>query len=325
MAQRLPQWAYFQGKIVPFSEARISVMTHALNYGTGCFEGIRAYWNAEEEQLLVFRLHDHFERLLRSMNILMMETPHQPDDLAGVTVDLLRKEGFREDAYIRPVAFKSDEIIGVKLHGLHDELAIFSVPFGGYVANEESTHVGFSSWRRISDNAIPARGKITGAYVNSAFAKSEALLNGYDEAIVLNENGHISEGSAENIFIIREGQLITPPVTENILEGITRQTVMDLAREELGREVIERPIDRTELYIADEAFFCGTGVQLAAITMIDHRPVGSGRMGPIVGELRELYFNVVRGRVPKYRRWCTPVYASNLRTPAPSKTAQSRV
>lgn len=316
----LPNFAFFGGKLVPFSEARVSVMTHALNYGTGCFEGIRAYWNDEEEQLLVFRMREHYERLLHSMNILMMNSPYNADDLCQFTLELLRKEGFRGDAYVRPLAFKTNEVIGVKLHGLHDDVTIFSVPFGGYVDNEESCHVGFSSWRRISDNAIPARGKITGAYVNSAFAKSEALLNGYDEAIVLNENGHISEGSAENIFIVRDGQLITPPVTENILEGITRDTVKTLARQELGREVIERSIDRTELYVAEEAFFVGTGVQIAAITMVDHRPVGTGRMGPVVREIRDLYFDVVRGRVNKYRQWCTPVY-SDEPTPAQRPSA----
>lgn len=308
MAGKLPTYAFFKGAIVPFSEAKVSVMTHALNYGTGCFEGIRAYWNDQEEQLFVFRMRDHYERFLHSMRLLLMQTPYTADDLGQITLELLRCEGYREDTYIRPLAYKADEIIGVKLHGLQDEIAIFAVPFGLYVENDQGAHATFSSWRRISDNAIPARGKITGAYVNSAFAKSEALLNGYDEAIVLNENGHVSEGSAENIFIVRDGVLITPPVTENILEGITRKTVMELAHEELGIETVERPIDRTECYVADEAFFVGTGVQIVAITRIDHRPIGSGQMGPIVRALRDLYFAVVRGKVAKYRHWCTPVY-----------------
>lgn len=308
MAGQLPSYAFFKGAIVPFSEAKVSVMTHTLNYGTGCFEGIRAYWNEKEQQLLVFRMREHYERLLDSMRLLFMKTPYTADDLCDITVELLRREGYRQDAYIRPLAYKADEIIGVRLHGLQDELAIFSVPFGLYVENDEGAHVTFSSWRRVSDNAIPARGKITGAYVNSAFAKSEALINGYDEAIVLNENGHVSEGSAENIFIVRDGVLITPPVTENILEGITRMTIIELAHEELGIETVERPIDRTECYVADEAFFVGTGVQVAAITQIDHRPIGNGQMGPIVRAIRDLYFAVVRGQVAKYRHWCTPVY-----------------
>ncbi len=323
MAQQLPKFAFFHGKIVPFSEANVSVMTHALNYGTGCFEGIRGYWNEDEKQLLVFRLREHYERLLHSMSILMMEPSFTAEDLGRVTVELLQKEGYREDSYIRPLAFKGDEIIGVKLHGLHDEVAIFAVPFGNYVSNEENTSVGVSSWRRISDNAIPARAKITGAYINSAFAKSDAQLNGYDEAIVLNEDGHISEGSAENLFIIRDGVLITPPVTENILEGITRSTIMTMAREVMGREVVERRIDRTELYIADEVMLVGTGCQIAAVTSIDHRAVADGNMGPVVRELRDLYFKLVRGCVPQYRHWCTPVYTDQPSAPVSQRSARS--
>jgi branched-chain amino acid aminotransferase len=176
------------------------------------------------------------------------------------------------------------------------------------VANEEGASVRISSWRRVDDNAIPARGKIAGAYVNSGLVKSEALLDGYDEAIVLDENGHVSEGSAANIFMVRDGHLITPPVSSNILEGITRRTIMKLAAAELGLEVKEREIDRTELYVCDELFFCGTGVQVAAITAVDRRPVGAGVMGPITDALRNLYFDVVRGHVAQYRHWNTPVY-----------------
>jgi branched-chain amino acid aminotransferase len=198
----------------------------------------------------------------------------------------------------------------VRLHNLRDEVAIFAIPFGRYIEKEEGAHVGVSSWRRIDDNSVPARAKITGAYINSAFAKTEAQIHGYEEAIVLGQDGHISEGSAENIFIVRDGVLITPPITENILEGITRQVIMELAREELGLPVVERPIDRTELYVADEAFFCGTGVQVVLITQADHRPVGTGKVGPIGKAMRDLYLEVVRGKVRKYRDWCTPVYAS---------------
>lgn len=316
----MTQYAFFKGGIVPIGEAKISVMTHALNYGTGCFEGIRAYWNPEEEQLLVFRMHEHYERLLHSMGILMMERRYTADELEHVTVELLQMEGYRTDCYIRPIAYKTDEIIGVKLHGLHDDIAIWTTPFGRYVENEEGAHVGFSSWQRVSDNNIPPRGKITGAYANTAFIKTEAVLNGFDEALVLNRNGFVSEGSAENVFMVRDGVLITPPAGEDILEGITRATMIELAREELGLQVIERPISRTEFYVADEAFFTGTGVQVAAIVKVDHRPVGSGAMGPIVKAIRNLYFDVVRGRVRKYRRWCTPVYAE---VPHPSASLRA--
>jgi branched-chain amino acid aminotransferase len=304
----MPRYAFFQGQIVPIEKAQVSVMTHGLNYGTGCFEGIRAYWNEEQGQLFVFRMQEHYERLLRSCRILHIDLPYSAADLGQITLDLLRKEGYREDAYIRPLAFKADEIIGVRLHGLTDELAIFAVPFGRYLEEEEGAHVGISSWRRVDDNAVPARAKITGAYVNSALVKTAALLGGYNEALVLTQDGHISEGSAENFFMIRHGHLVTPPIHSDILEGITRESIIELAREELGLLTIERSIDRSEVYICDEAFLTGTGVQVAAIIKVEHRPIGSGKMGPVVSRLREVYFDAAKGRNPKYRHWCTPVY-----------------
>lgn len=304
----MSKYAFFEGQIVPNEKAKISIMTHGFNYGTGCFEGIRAYWNAEEEQLYVFRLREHYERLHRSCRILRIHLPYSEDELCEITLELLRREGFHQDAYIRPVAYKADEIIGVRLHDLRDEMSIFAVPFGRYIENEEGAHVCISAWRRVDDNEVPARAKITGAYINSAFAKTDAVLAGYDEALVLTQTGHISEGSAENFFMVRDGHLITPPVTSNILEGITRETIIELAREEMGLGTIQRSIDRSEIYICEEAFLCGTGVQVAAITQVEHRPVGSGTIGPVVTRLRELYFDVVKGRNPKFKHWCTPVY-----------------
>ncbi len=304
----MPKFAYFEGQFVPISEAKVSIMTHALNYGTGVFEGIRAYWNEREEQLFVVRLLDHYRRMLQSTKLLRMELGLTAEQMSDLTVELLRREGYREDVYIRPLAYKANEIIGVRLHNLRDAFAIFAVPFGKYIEQQEGAKVCFSSWRRNDDNAIPPRGKVTGAYVNSALIKSEAMLNGYDEAIVLNADGHVSEGSAENLFIVRGGKLITPPVSANILEGITRQAIMDLARVELGIETVERQIDRSEVYIADEAFFCGTGVEVTPIGSVDHIPLGNGGVGPITRQIRDLYFRVVRGEEPKYRDWLTPVY-----------------
>ncbi len=304
----MPKHAFFRGKIVPIEHAQISIMTHAFNYGTGCFEGIRGYWNEDEEQLYVFRLREHYERMHRSMRILHIRLPYNADQMGEITLDLLRREGYRSDVYIRPLAYKADETIGVRLPDLTDEFAMFAVPFGRYIEKEEGAHVSFSSWRRVDDNAVPARAKITGAYINSALSKTDALLSGYDEALVLTQTGHVSEGSAENFFMVRDGCLITPPVASDILEGITRETIIALAREEMGICTIERAIDRSEVYICDEAFFTGTGVQVAAITQVDHRPIGIGTIGPVVSQLRELYFDVVRGRNPKYRHWCTPVY-----------------
>ncbi len=304
----LPKFAFFKGAIVPYNEAKIGVLTHAFNYGTGVFGGLRGYWNSDENQLFIFRPHDHFRRYIESARLLLMEIPYSEDNLLQFVIDLIRAEGYRTDCYIRPIAYFGDEVIGVRLHGLNTELTIVSIPFGSYVENEEGIHVTVSSWRRVDDNTIPARGKIAGSYVNSAFIKTDAQRAGFDEAIVLNQDGHICEGSAENFFLIRKGVACTPPITDNILEGITRRTVMMLLRDELGLEVVERSIDRTEVYLAEEAFFCGTGVQIAAITKVDHRPVGSGKLGSITEELRRLYFDMVRGRLPKYRDYCVPVY-----------------
>lgn len=303
------QYAFFEGQIVPIEQAKLSVMTHALHYGTACFGGIRAYWNEQAGQLYVFRLEDHIKRFLSSTKLLLMNLPYSVAQLSDVVVELIRREGFRSDTYIRPLAYKADLRIGVMMHGMHDEVTIFSLPFGRYMDKEEGASVCVSSWRRVDDNAIPARGKIAGAYVNSAFIKSEAIMDGYDEAIVLDQAGHVGEGSAENLFMVRNGRLITPPVYSNILEGITRRTIMELAVAELGIATEEREIDRTELYVCDELFFCGTGVQVASITSVDHRPVGSGVMGPVTSAVRDLYFNVVRGNVDAYRHWNTPVYA----------------
>jgi branched-chain amino acid aminotransferase len=306
----MTKFAYFEGSIRPIEQARVSVMTHALHYGTGWFGGLRGYWNSERQQLYVFRIQDHYRRFLNSGKILLARLDHSAEELAAITLELLRREDYHEDCYIRPLAYKADEGIGVRLHGLRDELTIFSTPFGRYLHAEEGAKVCFSSWRRVDDNMIPARGKLTGSYVNSALIKSEAVLNGFDEALVLTQDGHVAEGSAENVFVVRDGVLITPPVHANVLEGITRRTVMHLAQQELGLTVIERNIDRSEVYVADEAFFCGTGVQIASIASVEHRPIGSGGMGPITQQLRDLYFRVVRGQESKYMDWLTPVYAA---------------
>lgn len=300
------KFAFFNGEIVPIEQATVSVMTNALNYGTGCFEGIRAYWNAETEQLLVFKLREHMERLHRSCRILYMKLPYSVEELCSITIELLRREGFREDVYIRPLVYKSDPAIAVRMNDMADGFTIWAVGFGQYI---ESTalRVCVSSWRRIDDNIIPSRAKASGAYINSALAKTEALLNGYDEAIVLGGDGQVSEASASNLFLVRDGKLITPPLTSDILEGITRQVVAQLAREHLSLTIVERAIDRTELYVADEAFFCGTGVEIKPIVEIDRRQVGDGKPGPVAIALMRLYSDAVRGRIADYSEWCTPI------------------
>jgi len=304
-----PKHAYFEGKIVPYAQAKVGVLTHALNYGTAAFAGIRAYWNDEQQQLFIFRPQDHFRRLLNSAKILLMDFEHTPESLTHILVELLRQDGHRCDVYIRPLVYKADEGIGVKLHDLRNELTMAAIPYERYLANDTNVHATISSWRRVDDNMIPARGKISGAYANSALAKSDAVKAGFDEALVLTQEGHISEASAMNIFMLRNGVLITPPITENILEGITRHTVMEFARQELEIQVVERPIDRTEVYLCDELFFTGTAAEITAVTRVDHRKVGSGQMGPVTEKLRRLFSDTVRGRLPAYHHWNVPVYA----------------
>ncbi|HIE24887.1 MAG TPA: branched-chain amino acid transaminase [Anaerolineales bacterium] len=299
----LPEYAFFKGEIVPYSEAKVGVLTHALNYGTGVFGGVRAYKNDENGKLYLFRPYDHYKRFLNSCKMMLMDFDETPESMTQHTIDLVKKGGFSEDVYIRPLAYKSEEIIGVKLHDVEADFTIVALPFGKYVSNDTNAHVTVSSWRRLDDNVIPARGKISGAYANSAFIKTDAVRSGFDEALVLTQSGHLSEGSAENIFMVRDGVLITPAVYENILEGITRRSIMQLAAKELRMEVVERPVDRTEIYICDELFMTGTAAQVTAITKIDHRPVGEGVMGPVAMKLRELFFDILRGKNKKYKDW----------------------
>ena len=302
-------WAFFDGEFVPLRDAKVSVLTHAFNYGTGVFEGIRAYWNAEKGQLYGLHLLEHYRRLHRSCRIMRLDLPHSPERLVEITLELLRRSGYREDCYVRPLVYKSSELIGVRLHDLESAFTVFAVPFGTYIDIDRGISCGVSSWRRVDDNAIPARSKITGSYVNAALAKTEAQEAGYDEAIVLTNDGHVSEGSAENLFMVRGGTLITPPVSDNILEGIVRASIMRIAGD-LGIPFVERSIDRTELYIADELFLCGTGAQLSPVTSVDHRTVGDGAAGPVTQRLSRVYFDAVRAVSDRYKEWVTPVYPS---------------
>jgi branched-chain amino acid aminotransferase len=299
---------YHEGRFMPLRDARIGIMTHGFMYGTACFEGIRAYWNGDQGQLYLLKGLEHYRRLRNSARVLMMDLPASPEALVDLTLELLRRNDFREDAYIRPSVYKSSQAIGVRLHDLEHEFMIVCLPFGDYIDTTNGISTMTTSWRRISDTAIPARSKINGAYVNSAFAKTDAMLNGHEEAIVLTADGHASEGSAENLFMVRDGSLATPPVTDDILEGVTRAAIIQLARVELGLETVVRPIDRTELYVAEEVFLCGTGAQVSPVTRIDHRPVGEGVVGPVTSRIKDIYFDAVRGRLPAYADWVTPVY-----------------
>jgi branched-chain amino acid aminotransferase len=302
-------YAYFQGKIVPLEQAKVGVMTHAFNYGTAVFEGIRGNWNEEDQATYLFRVREHYERLARSSKVLMLDLHQSIDELCDLTLEIVERSGFTEDVYIRPIVYKSSEVVGVRLHNLESDTLIFITPFGPYLDIEKGARCQTSSWRRVNDTGIPPRAKVSGIYVNSALAKTEANLNGFDEAIMLNEDGHVSEGSGENIFIIRHGKLITPGPADNILEGITAETVVELAARELGLETVERQIDRTELYIADEIFMTGTAAHLTPVVEVDRRPVGEGVPGPITKQLSTLFFDVIRGRKREYRHWCTPARA----------------
>ncbi len=301
-------WAYHDGEFKRLADAQVSLATHALNYGTGIFEGIRAYWNAEQEQLYVFRLQDHFERMARSCRILRIVLPGDPTELSQVAVDLLRLNAPHTDMYVRPLAFKAARSIKVALSGLRDGFGMFTFPLGDYVSTN-GLEARVASWRRISDDAMPARGKVTGVYVNTALAVEDAHSTEAEEAVVLTRDGHVSEGGSANVFIVRDGALLTPPVYDDILEGLTRDSLMTLAREELGLRVVERSIDRTELYVADEIFFCGTGAQVAPCVRIDGRDVGNGLIGPVSRALAELYGGIARGTDERHPEWRTAVYA----------------
>lgn len=299
-------WVFLDGRFARYHDARIGVMTHALHYGTACFEGIRAYWNERTERLMLLQGPAHFERLRSSGKILRMELPYSTEELMEITREVLRRNEFRSDVYVRPLLFKSAEIIGVTLDGLPDSFLVYAAPMGDYVETG-GIRCMVSSWRRIPESAMPARAKSTANYLNSALAKSEALENGYHEAIVLNQDGHVSEGSAENVFVVKNGTVVTPPVTDDILEGVTRGLVMELVRKELGLRVVERSLDRTELYTADEVLLCGTGAQISPVIEVDRRKVGDGRVGEIAQELQQLYLGAVRGENPAYADWTVSV------------------
>jgi len=301
-------WVYFNGEFARYNDAKLGLMTHALHYGTGVFEGIRAYWNPKQEQLYLLEPVAHYERMKRSANVMRMKLPHSTEELVDLTIEVLRRNEFKSDVYVRPLLYMSSEEIGVRLHNLEHGFFIYAIPFGKYVEIESGIRCMVSTWRRVPDESLPARAKVTGIYAQSALAKSEAVEAGYDEAIVLTVDGHVSEGSAENLFMLKDGVFVTPPVTDDILEGVTRSLLIKVIREELGLPVVERSIDRTELYTCDELLLCGTGAQISPVIEVDRRTVGDGRVGEFTQELQNIYFAAVRGEAPKHRDWTVPIY-----------------
>jgi branched-chain amino acid aminotransferase len=303
----MPSYAYFQKEYVLLEDAKIGIKTHALHYGTGIFEGIRGNWNDEQQQMYVFRLKEHYQRLEKGCRVLSITLHHTIDELCQITIELLNKCGFHEDAYIRPLAFKSSQALGVRLHDLDDDFFVFAMPWGPYL-DVDKARCCVSSWHRPEDNVIPPQIKATGIYINNALAKTEAQRNGYDEAIMLSPDGHISEGSGENLFLVIDGKVITPATYNNILMGITRNTVIELAEKELGIETVHRSIDRSELYVADECFLTGTAAHVTPVAEIDGRKVGDGEIGEITAKLQDIYTRVIKGNHPDYIHWCTSVY-----------------
>jgi len=303
----MPSYAFFHNEFVPLADARMGIMTHCIHYGTAVFEGIRGNWNGDRKQIYLFRAKEHYQRLYRGCQVLNIQLPWSVDELCRITVELVEKCGFEEDLYVRPLAYKGSESLGVRLHNLEDDFLVFAMPWGPYL-DMDKARCAVSSWRRPDDNVIPPQAKITGLYVNNALAKTEAVHNGYDEAIMLTPTGYVSEGSGENIFLVTNGRLVTPPIYSSILAGITRSTVITLAQEELGVETMERLVDRSELYTADECFLTGTAAHITPVAEIDHRRIGNGEVGEVTKKLKQLYSEVIRGNNPKYLDWCTPVY-----------------
>ena len=298
-------YAFLRGKYVPLSEAKVSIMTHALHYGTGVFEGIRGNWNSEEEAIYIFRLKEHYQRLLIGCRLLMIDIPYSLEELCKITVELVERCGSTEDLYIRPLAYKSAErVANLKLQDLESDFCLMAMPFGSYLGTDV-LRCCTSSWRRVDDAMMPARFKISGIYINSILAKTEATLAGFDEAIILNQDGHVCEGSGENLFLVVDGKLYTPPIEDNVLPGITRDSVIQLAQNELGLEVVTRQIARSEIYVADECFLTGTAAHVTPVVECDNRKIGDGMVGSISAKLRNLYFNIVVGKNPKYLHWCT--------------------
>ena len=303
--------AFFKGDFVDIKNANVNIQTHALHYGTAVFEGIRGNWNTTNDSMIIFRLREHYERLIRGTRILLIDIPYDVDELCNITTDLVHKSGYKQDVYIRPIAYKSAEkIANLKLPELENDFALMIIPFGDYIDSSRAINCCTSSWRRLDDTNIPPRVKISGNYVNSILAKTEAVLAGFDEAIILNQSGSVSEGSGENLFIINDGEITTPPLSDNNLDGSTRNCVFEIAKQELGIQIKEKTIFRSELYLADEVFLTGTAAHITPVGQLDKRTIGTGDTGEITTKIQSLYSDIVRGNNSKYLDWCTSVQIS---------------
>ena len=303
----MPSYAFFKNQFIPLADANVNIMTHALHYGTAVFEGIRGNWNSQHKQIYLFRQKEHYQRLLNGCKVMRMKIPYSVDELCRITVELAQKCAFEQDIYARPLAYKCSEALGVRVHDIADDFTVFIIPWGRYI-DVDKARCCVSAWQCPTDNSIPPQLKIMGHYAGNALAKSDAVEKGFDEAIMLNQDGYVAQGSGENIFLVINGKLVTPPTWNNILPGITRDCVITLAKNELGIETIERPVYRAELFIADEVFLTGTAAHVTPVAEVDHRQVGDGEIGEITGQLQQIYADVIRGENSQYLDWCTPVY-----------------
>ena len=298
--------AFFKGKILPIEEAQVNVMTHALHYGTAVFEGIRGNWNKDQKELYVFRMQEHYERMKQGCSMLMLDIPYSVEELCQITLELIKKCGYQEDIYIRPLAYKSDELVAnLKLQEIGSDFTLIMVPFGQYLETDGALNCCTSSWRRVDDTNVPPRLKISGTYVNGILAKTEATLAGFDEAIMLTQDGFVSEGSGENIFVVIDNHIYTPPVSDSNLAGITRDSAIQIAKSNLGLEITERRIRRSELYLADEVFLTGTAAHIQGVGRLDNRIIGDGNKGLITSKIDKIYQQAIRGNHKDYIHWCT--------------------
>jgi branched-chain amino acid aminotransferase len=301
----VPKFVWFDGKIVKDEDAKVPVMTHAIHYGTSVFEGLRGYWNSKN--LYIFRLDDHIKRFRNSGKVYSISLRFTDKEISNAIIDLCKKNNVRESCYIRPFYFVG--MHGINLHvteNTQTHAVVVMFPFGE-LFNKNGIKVGISSWRRIHDISTPPLAKMGGNYLNSILATQESKRNGYDEAILLDHLGNISEAPGENIFIVRDEKLLTPPPSSSALEGITKDSVIKIAKD-LGYQIVEREIPRTEIYFSDEVFVTGTAAEITPVISIDGKKIGDGKVGKITGEIRKIYSDITMGKNKKYSKWITPVY-----------------
>jgi branched-chain amino acid aminotransferase len=305
LSDQKADYVWFNGKTVPWNDAKVHVLTHAFNYGTAAFEGIRVY--PKRDEMFIFRLSDHVKRLFNSAKIYGFEVGYSQEEIFAACVQTVKANNLHVRSYIRPLVYVAGVGVGIGFLGQPIGVAVVAVPFDTYFTHRDGVHAVVSSWRRLSEQSMPPSAKITGHYANSVLAKMNALENGYGEAILLDISGRVSEGTGENIFIVKGGRLHTPSPAAGILEGITRRSVMELAEDE-GLEVIERDIVRSELYTCEEAFFAGTAAEITPILSIDKKPVADGTPGQITRRIRSLFEKAVVGELQNHSDWVTPVY-----------------